>query len=181
MFPRTFLALRTQPLLRCAAFHSSTRSLALTGEQVAKVYDQHYAPASSRMVRSLLHTNIVPSGCPAYRAAFHSARSPECIFIVFVCCDACQTKIAVESAKGAWIKDSITGKSYLDFTCGIGATNTGHCHPTCVICGCGSSACVCLTLLCCACCLPQCRGSSAGPSREGDSLAAGMIQLSFSV
>lgn len=39
------------------------------------------------------------------------------------------TKIAVEWAKGSWVKDSISGKTYLDFTCGIGATNTGHCHP----------------------------------------------------
>jgi len=42
------------------------------------------------------------------------------------------TKIATEWAKGSWLKDAITGKTYLDFTCGIGATNTGHCHPTVV-------------------------------------------------
>ena len=36
--------------------------------------------------------------------------------------------IQSERAEGAYIyaKD---GKKYLDFTCGIGVTNTGHCHP----------------------------------------------------
>src|SRR4051812_41624562 len=31
-------------------------------------------------------------------------------------------------AKGSWITD-INNKKYLDFTCGIGVTNLGHCHP----------------------------------------------------
>jgi len=38
------------------------------------------------------------------------------------------TKIVVASAKGAYIYDT-SGEAYLDFTCGIGVTNTGHCHP----------------------------------------------------
>ncbi|MCX7608098.1 MAG: aminotransferase class III-fold pyridoxal phosphate-dependent enzyme [Anaerolineales bacterium] len=36
--------------------------------------------------------------------------------------------IRAERAEGAYIY-SIDGKRYLDFTCGIGVTNTGHCHP----------------------------------------------------
>ena len=31
-------------------------------------------------------------------------------------------------AQGAYFYDA-DGNSYLDFTCGIGVTNTGHCHP----------------------------------------------------
>ncbi|MFC2028476.1 aspartate aminotransferase family protein [Chloroflexota bacterium] len=36
--------------------------------------------------------------------------------------------IDAEKAEGAYIY-STTGERYLDFTCGIGVTNTGHCHP----------------------------------------------------
>lgn len=36
--------------------------------------------------------------------------------------------IQAESAEGCYII-SVDGKKYLDFTCGIGVTNTGHCHP----------------------------------------------------
>ncbi len=36
--------------------------------------------------------------------------------------------IQSERGKGAYIYDE-DGKQYLDFTCGIGVTNTGHCHP----------------------------------------------------
>jgi 4-aminobutyrate aminotransferase len=36
--------------------------------------------------------------------------------------------IVAERAEGCYIF-SIEGKKYLDFTCGIGVTNTGHCHP----------------------------------------------------
>jgi 4-aminobutyrate aminotransferase-like enzyme len=33
-----------------------------------------------------------------------------------------------DSGKGSWVY-STDGKKYLDMTCGIGVTNTGHCHP----------------------------------------------------
>lgn len=36
--------------------------------------------------------------------------------------------MVVERGQGAYVWDS-EGKRYLDFTCGIGVTNTGHCHP----------------------------------------------------
>ncbi len=38
------------------------------------------------------------------------------------------TPIVVERAEGAYVYDR-DGTRYLDFTCGIGVTNTGHCHP----------------------------------------------------
>ncbi len=38
------------------------------------------------------------------------------------------TPIVVEKALGAKLYDT-AGFEYLDFTCGIGVTNTGHCHP----------------------------------------------------
>lgn len=38
------------------------------------------------------------------------------------------TQIIVDHGKGSWLYD-IDGQAYLDFTCGIGVTNTGHCHP----------------------------------------------------
>ncbi len=38
------------------------------------------------------------------------------------------TQIIADHGKGSWLYD-INGKAYLDFTCGIGVTNTGHCHP----------------------------------------------------
>ena len=38
------------------------------------------------------------------------------------------TDILVERAEGAYLYDS-NGRHYLDFTSGIGVTNTGHCHP----------------------------------------------------
>jgi 4-aminobutyrate aminotransferase len=36
--------------------------------------------------------------------------------------------IEAERAEGCYIY-GMDGKKYLDFTCGIGVTNTGHCHP----------------------------------------------------
>jgi 4-aminobutyrate aminotransferase len=36
--------------------------------------------------------------------------------------------IQAEKAEGCYIY-ALDGKKYLDFTCGIGVTNTGHCHP----------------------------------------------------
>jgi len=36
--------------------------------------------------------------------------------------------IEAERAEGSYIY-AMDGKKYLDFTCGIGVTNTGHCHP----------------------------------------------------
>jgi 4-aminobutyrate aminotransferase len=36
--------------------------------------------------------------------------------------------IVAERAEGCYIY-AMDGKKYLDFTCGIGVTNTGHCHP----------------------------------------------------
>ena len=36
--------------------------------------------------------------------------------------------IEAERAEGTYIY-GMDGKKYLDFTCGIGVTNTGHCHP----------------------------------------------------
>ncbi|MEW6231901.1 MAG: aminotransferase class III-fold pyridoxal phosphate-dependent enzyme [Chloroflexota bacterium] len=41
------------------------------------------------------------------------------------------TDLLVERGEGAYLIDP-QGKRYLDFTCGIGVTNTGHCHPTVV-------------------------------------------------
>ena len=38
------------------------------------------------------------------------------------------TPIVAERAEGAIVYDR-DGTRYLDFTCGIGVTNTGHCHP----------------------------------------------------
>jgi 4-aminobutyrate aminotransferase len=38
------------------------------------------------------------------------------------------TDLVVERASGAWI-ETIDGERYLDYTCGIGVTNTGHAHP----------------------------------------------------
>lgn len=38
------------------------------------------------------------------------------------------TDILVDHAAGAYIYD-VDGRRYLDFTCGIAVTNTGHCHP----------------------------------------------------
>jgi len=38
------------------------------------------------------------------------------------------TPIVAERAEGAYVYDR-DGTRYLDFTCGIGVTNTGHCHP----------------------------------------------------
>ncbi|MBI9106493.1 MAG: aspartate aminotransferase family protein [Spirochaetales bacterium] len=38
------------------------------------------------------------------------------------------TDILVDHAKGCWMYDK-EGNKYLDFTSGIGVTNTGHCHP----------------------------------------------------
>ncbi|MFZ6021108.1 MAG: aspartate aminotransferase family protein [Chloroflexota bacterium] len=38
------------------------------------------------------------------------------------------TDIIVSKAEGALLYD-LNGRSFLDFTCGIGVTNTGHCHP----------------------------------------------------
>ncbi len=36
--------------------------------------------------------------------------------------------ILVERGEGVYLYD-VEGRRYLDFTCGIGVTNTGHCHP----------------------------------------------------
>ena len=36
--------------------------------------------------------------------------------------------IEVDHGQGCYLYD-IHGNKYLDFTCGIGVTNTGHCHP----------------------------------------------------
>ncbi|MCU0495586.1 MAG: aminotransferase class III-fold pyridoxal phosphate-dependent enzyme [Chloroflexaceae bacterium] len=38
------------------------------------------------------------------------------------------TDVVVERAEGAYLYGT-DGSRYLDFTCGIGVTNTGHCHP----------------------------------------------------
>ena len=38
------------------------------------------------------------------------------------------TDLIVERALGAWI-ETTDGQRYLDYTCGIGVTNTGHAHP----------------------------------------------------
>ncbi len=38
------------------------------------------------------------------------------------------TPIVVDRAEGCFVYDE-KGQAYLDFTCGIGVTNTGHCHP----------------------------------------------------
>ena len=41
------------------------------------------------------------------------------------------TNIIVERGDGATLY-ATDGRQYLDFTCGIGVTNTGHCHPAVV-------------------------------------------------
>ena len=38
------------------------------------------------------------------------------------------TPIVADHAEGCYIYDQ-DGTAYMDFTCGIGVTNTGHCHP----------------------------------------------------
>jgi 4-aminobutyrate aminotransferase len=38
------------------------------------------------------------------------------------------TDLVVERAQGAWI-ETVDGQRYLDYTCGIAVTNTGHAHP----------------------------------------------------
>ena len=38
------------------------------------------------------------------------------------------TDLIVERASGSWI-ETVEGERYLDYTCGIGVTNTGHAHP----------------------------------------------------
>src|SRR5512147_1376794 len=38
------------------------------------------------------------------------------------------TNIIASRAEGSTVYD-LDGTPYLDFTCGIGVTNTGHCHP----------------------------------------------------
>lgn len=38
------------------------------------------------------------------------------------------TDLVVERAAGAWL-ETVDGRRYLDYTCGIGVTNTGHAHP----------------------------------------------------
>lgn len=38
------------------------------------------------------------------------------------------TPIIASRAEGSYVYDQ-DGTAYLDFTCGIGVTNTGHCHP----------------------------------------------------
>ncbi len=38
------------------------------------------------------------------------------------------TDLVVERGEGAWI-ETIHGDRYLDYTCGIGVSNTGHAHP----------------------------------------------------
>ena len=38
------------------------------------------------------------------------------------------TEIVAERGEGAYLYGR-DGRRYLDFTCGIGVTNTGHCHP----------------------------------------------------
>ena len=38
------------------------------------------------------------------------------------------TDLVVERASGAWL-EAPSGDRYLDYTCGIGVTNTGHAHP----------------------------------------------------
>jgi 4-aminobutyrate aminotransferase len=41
------------------------------------------------------------------------------------------TDLTVARGEGAYVWD-VTGRRYLDFTAGIGVTNTGHCHPAIV-------------------------------------------------
>jgi len=38
------------------------------------------------------------------------------------------TDLVVERGEGSWV-ETIDGQRYLDYTCGIGVTNTGHAHP----------------------------------------------------
>jgi 4-aminobutyrate aminotransferase len=38
------------------------------------------------------------------------------------------TDLVVERGVGSWI-ETVSGERYLDYTCGIGVTNTGHSHP----------------------------------------------------
>jgi len=38
------------------------------------------------------------------------------------------SNMVAQRAQGSWLW-TVDGTKYLDFTCGIGVTNTGHCHP----------------------------------------------------
>lgn len=38
------------------------------------------------------------------------------------------TNLVVERAAGSWL-ETVDGERYLDYSCGIGVTNTGHAHP----------------------------------------------------
>ncbi|KAI8823698.1 pyridoxal phosphate-dependent transferase [Fimicolochytrium jonesii] len=38
------------------------------------------------------------------------------------------TELVWDNGKGSWLY-TVEGQKYLDFTCGIGVTNLGHCHP----------------------------------------------------
>ncbi len=38
------------------------------------------------------------------------------------------TDLVVARARGSWV-ETVDGERYLDYTCGIGVTNTGHAHP----------------------------------------------------
>jgi 4-aminobutyrate aminotransferase len=38
------------------------------------------------------------------------------------------TDLVVERATGSWV-ETVDGQRFLDYTCGIGVTNTGHAHP----------------------------------------------------
>jgi len=38
------------------------------------------------------------------------------------------TNLVVERGEGSWL-ETVQGERYLDYTCGIGVTNTGHAHP----------------------------------------------------
>jgi 4-aminobutyrate aminotransferase len=41
------------------------------------------------------------------------------------------TEVVAVSGQGSWLTD-VEGRRYLDFSSGIGVTNTGHCHPAVV-------------------------------------------------
>lgn len=41
------------------------------------------------------------------------------------------SRVCADHGRGCWLTD-VDGRTYLDFTAGIGVTSTGHCHPTVV-------------------------------------------------
>jgi 4-aminobutyrate aminotransferase len=70
--------------------------------------------------------NESPITGQALRSTHHASHSPDTAHVSPVWSRI--TNIVADRGEGAYIFD-VNGNRYLDFTCGIGVTNTGHCHP----------------------------------------------------